>query len=209
MSDRPAGADLVDADLIRQTARGDRDAFAEIYRRHHARIFRFARLMTGRSSVAEDVVQEVFLTLMRDASRYDPSQAALSTYLFGIARHQTRRRLARDKRFVALERTHVRGMTGSPAESAEARLSRRNDLERLRIAILGLPSRYREVIVMCDLEDIPYTSAAETLRCPIGTVRSRLHRARRLLARALNERAVPEPGAAPVLRPTSRVRCAT
>ena len=71
----------VDADLMRQTAAGDRDAFATLYRRHHAIVFRFARLMTGSQNAAEDIVQEVFLVVMRDAGRYDPARAALPTYL--------------------------------------------------------------------------------------------------------------------------------
>src|SRR5687767_16011560 len=91
-----------DLDLIRRTAAGDREAFAALYRRHHAAVYRFARLMTGSGAVAEDVVQEVFLVLMRNASRYDASRATLSTYLYGVARHHTRRRLSRERRFVAL-----------------------------------------------------------------------------------------------------------
>ncbi len=82
-----------DADLARRTANGDRDAFAHIYRKYQATIFRFARLMTGCNTAAEDVVQEVFLALMRDASNYSPDRASLSTYLYGVARNQTRRRL--------------------------------------------------------------------------------------------------------------------
>ena len=70
-------ADPSDADLMRRTARGDRDAFGHIYRRYQATIFRFARLMTGCNTAAEDIVQEVFLALMRDASTYSPERASL------------------------------------------------------------------------------------------------------------------------------------
>jgi RNA polymerase sigma-70 factor (ECF subfamily) len=85
-------------------------------------------------------------------------------------------------------------------------MTRQDDVERLRRAILGLPSRYREVVVLCDLEDIPYAAAAESLRCPVGTVRSRLHRARRLLAAALAMRAAPL-GKGSALRMASPLRC--
>ena len=206
MSDRAAGADLVDAELIRRTASGDRDAFAEIYRRHHATIFRFARLMTGHGSMAEDIVQEVFLALMRDAARYDPSKASLTTYLFGVARHQTRRRLAREKRFVALDRADAGASTLQ--EGADARLTHQDDLARLSREILRLPSRYREAVVLCDLEDVPYAAAAESLGCPVGTVRSRLHRARRMLAAALETHPAQPRRTPHALRSASRVSCA-
>ena len=71
-----AADDPDDADLMRRAAHGDRDAFAALYRRHQARVYRFARLMTGSSTAAEDIVQEVFLVVMRDAARYDPARRA-------------------------------------------------------------------------------------------------------------------------------------
>jgi len=98
-----AADDPDDADLMRRAAHGDRDAFAALYRRHQARVYRFARLMTGSSTAAEDIVQEVFLVVMRDAARYDPARAALTSYLYGVARHQTRRRRARDRQFVGFD----------------------------------------------------------------------------------------------------------
>jgi RNA polymerase sigma-70 factor (ECF subfamily) len=119
---------------------------------------------------------------MRDAARYDPRRSALSTYLYGVARHQTRRRLLRERRFVALDAgaSHVHNLaaTGDAADD----LMQRSEMIRLRRAILSLPSRYREIVVLCDVQDVSYADAAVTLECPLGTVRSRLHRARQLLA---------------------------
>jgi RNA polymerase sigma-70 factor, ECF subfamily len=176
-----ASADIPDDDLMRRTAAGDRDAFATLYRRHGATVYRFARLMTGCDSAAEDIVQDAFLSLMRDAARYDPARASLPTYLYGVARHQTRRRLLRDRRFVDL--SHA-GEEGGDAEATDpvGHLARAEDLRLLRQAILGLPSRYREVVVLCDLQDVSYADAAAVLECALGTVRSRLHRGRHLLA---------------------------
>jgi RNA polymerase sigma-70 factor, ECF subfamily len=186
MSERANCSEPSDADLMRRTASGDRDAFAHIYRKYQATIFRFARLMTGCNTAAEDVVQEVFLALMNDASKYSPERASLSTYLYGVARNQTRRRLLRERRFVALDGSELRHQTERTGnDDLDAELSRRGTLEQLRRAILALPSRYREVIVLCDLQDVPYSEAAATLECPIGTVRSRLHRARQLLSNKL------------------------
>ena len=79
-----------DQALVERTAAGDREAFAALYRRHQGAVYRFARLMTGSPSAAEDIVQEVFLVLMKDASRYEKERAALTTYLFGVARRVTR-----------------------------------------------------------------------------------------------------------------------
>jgi RNA polymerase sigma-70 factor (ECF subfamily) len=175
---------LTDEELMRQTAAGDRHAFAALYQRHSTSVYRFARLMTGSGAAAEDVVQEVFLVVMRDASRFDPERASLSSYLYGIARHHTRRRLLRQRRFVPLEAgdaTHEAAAASDPAGDA----LRASELRRLRRAIVALPSRYREVLVMCDLQDLSYADAASSLGCAIGTVRSRLHRARELLKKKM------------------------
>jgi RNA polymerase sigma-70 factor (ECF subfamily) len=196
-----------DAELMRRTATGDRDAFAAIYRRHQGTIFRFARLMTGSGAAAEDIVQEVFLAVMRDPRRYDARRASLSTYLYGIARRQTRRRLLRDRRFVALDMPGGRTEPAAPG-GADADLARELEIRRLRRAILALPSRYREAIVLCDIQDVTYVEAAATLGCPVGTVRSRLSRARAMLMdrmKRADERSVPREAASPG---SARMRCA-
>ena len=178
---RPAESDRA---LVERSAAGDREAFATLYRRHQAAIYRFARLMTGSATAAEDIVQDVFLVLMKDAARYEAQRAALTTYLFGMARHVTRRRLLRERRFVDIGSS--RGASRwSVTPDASAALARRDALQQLRCAILSLPSRYREVVILCDLQDLPYDAAAASIGCAVGTVRSRLHRARRLLATKL------------------------
>jgi len=166
---------------MRRAAAGDRDAFETLYRTHHATVYRFARLMTGSTTIAEDIVQEVFLALMRDASRYDPARASLTTYLYGSARHHTRRRLLRDRLLVRLDDQADLCLPASSVTAADELIKQR-DVQQLRRAIVRLPARYREVIVLCDLQDVSYADAAQALGCAIGTIRSRLHRARHLLA---------------------------
>ncbi len=121
---------------------------------------------------------------MRDASRYDPSRASLTTYLYGSARHHTRRRLLRDRVLVRLEDQADLCLPTTSATAADD-LIRERDVQHVRRAIVRLPARYREVIVLCDLQDVSYADAAQALGCAIGTVRSRLHRARHLLAQKL------------------------
>jgi RNA polymerase sigma-70 factor (ECF subfamily) len=178
----PAAPLESDQALMQRTAAGDREAFATLYRRHQGAVYRFARLMTGSAPAAEDVVQEVFLIVMKDAARYDAGRAALTTYLFGMARRVTRRRLLRERRFVEIDAGN--GAHDRAPNASEA-LERRDMLQRLREAILALPSRYREVVVLCDVEGVSYETAADSIGCAIGTIRSRLHRARQLLATKL------------------------
>jgi RNA polymerase sigma-70 factor (ECF subfamily) len=173
--------DISDSDLMRRTAEGDRDAFALIYRKYHAIVYRFARLMTGSNEAAEDVVQEVFLALMRGASRYDATRSTLSTYLYGSARHHIRRRLFRDRVFVPLDDSGPDLCCAPSGATAADELARQRDVRDVRRAVLALPARYREVIVLCDLHDLSYADAAVAIGCAVGTVRSRLHRGRQLL----------------------------
>ena len=184
-AERATVGDPADAELMQRTVLGDRDAFAVLYRRHHAIVYRFARLMTGSTSAAEDIVQEVFLVVMRDAGRYDATRAALTTYLYGIARHQTRRRLARDRHFVAFDGETTDACSHAAEDDPSASIERRESLQRLRRAIVSLPRRYREVIVLCDLQDVTYADAAAVLGCALGTIRSRLYRARHLLGQKM------------------------
>jgi RNA polymerase sigma-70 factor (ECF subfamily) len=97
----------------------------------------------------------------------------LGAFLLGVARHFVLRHLERGARQVAFD--------DEPAQEASDELIRRSEIETVRRAIAALPARYREVVVLCELEEIAYEEAARVLGCPVGTVRSRLNRARALL----------------------------
>lgn len=189
-----------DVDLVRRAAEGDRDAFATLYRRHQASVYRFARLMTGSSQMAEDVVQDVFLAFMRRASRYDAARASLTSYLYGSARHHTRRRLLRDRLFVASNGKSLDACEPTDGGQIAGELVRACEVRELRGAILTLPARYREVIVLCDLQDVSYAETASAIGCALGTVRSRLHRARQLLAQKMRRSAACTKVSSPTLR---------
>jgi len=164
---------------------GQREAFAEIYRRYHTAVYRFARMMSGSPAIAEDVTQETFTSLLRDLPRYAPERAALPTYLYGVARNLTRTRLRRERRFVGLDLIE----DDEPISARDPSIVWEQSQQRmqLRRIIAELPSRYREVIVLCGLHGLSYVEVATILGTPVGTVRSRLSRGRRELADRLRE----------------------
>ncbi len=135
------------------------------------------------------MTQEVFLALLREDCGYDPDRGTLSGYLFGIARKLVLRHLERGRSDVVLDTESDDSALPELAviDDPMVDLTRREGIEALRRAVLALPRRYREVVVLCDLEEVDYADAANVLGCPIGTVRSRLHRARGLLLDKLNQ----------------------
>lgn len=178
-----------DDELLFRLRNGDEEAFATLYRRRQGGIYRFALQMSGSPAAAEDITQEVFLALLRKECGYDRERGTLAGYLFGIARKLVLRNLDRGRGDVPLE---AETDEAAPRELAViddplAGLARHEAVEALRRAVQALPRRYREVVVLCDLEELDYADAAVALGCPIGTVRSRMHRARALLLDKLNQ----------------------
>jgi RNA polymerase sigma-70 factor (ECF subfamily) len=173
--------------LLARIASGAADALATLFRRKQAEVYRFALHMSGTTAVADDVTQDVFVVVMRDASRYEPGRSTVTAWLCGIARNCVRQRLERESRWQSLDDGAVGDDAQLPAIEADplADLTRNERLAMLRRAVLALPLRYREVVVLCDLEELSYLEAAAALGCALGTVRSRLHRARAMLARRL------------------------
>ena len=143
--------------------------------------------MTGSPWAAEEIVQDVFTTLMREPRKYDPARGVLGGYLFGIARNRVMKHLERLPREVSLGESDENGSRGfgeiavinafTPAHWAE----QQERVEQVRSAVLELPAEFREAVALCDLEELTYEEAAQLLECPIGTIRSRLHRGRALL----------------------------
>jgi RNA polymerase sigma-70 factor, ECF subfamily len=195
-------SDLNDCDLLRSMLAGDEEALALLYRRRQAAVYRFALQMSGSKAIAEDVTQEVFLFLMREARVFDPARGSVSAFLLGVARNLVLRRLRVE---------HLLAPLGDDPDEEVPTLHATNDfcplddltraetIESVRKAVLSLPPKYREVVVLCELQDVSYVETAEILGCAIGTVRSRLHRARALLLEKLRPAAeAEEKGAATV-----------
>jgi RNA polymerase sigma-70 factor (ECF subfamily) len=172
-----------DDDLLRRMIGGEEEAFTALFRRYQSAVYRFAWQMSGKTETAEEVTQEVFLALMRDGRRYDAQRGPLLAYLYGVARNHVLRLLEQDRPYAASlddPDSDASGQPVSPGDVLED-LTREERLQALRQAILSLPPPYREVIVLCELHELDYVEAAAVLGCPVGTVRSRLHRARALL----------------------------
>lgn len=172
--------------LLRRAAKGDEEAFALLYRRNQAALYRFAVRMTGNAWAAEEVVQDVFMTLMREPRKYDATRGPVSAYLFGIARNRVMKHLERMPREVSLEEENKNGSDGgakagvttfTPAHWVE----QQQRSAQVWAAVSELPVEFREAVVLCELEELSYEEAARVLDCPIGTIRSRLHRGRALL----------------------------
>ena len=172
-----------DDELFRQMKAGDEAAFIALYRRWQNGIYRFALRLSGSEAVAEDVTQEVFMVLMNDASRYDSGKGSLVAYLYGIARFQALKRMQKDRTMISLDDDNWEFTSDHLMMNADPLLdlSRQEMVKSVRDAILVLPVHYREVVVLCELQELSYADAANVLGCAIGTVRSRLHRARGLL----------------------------
>lgn len=179
-----------DCELLKRMIEGDEESFISLYRRRQSSVYRFALQMSGSTTIAEDVTQEVFMMLMREAANYDAERGTVSAYLYGIARNFVLRRIEKERRFVSM----IEESEENDFQVAEnfvavndplGDLTRSETIESVRQAVLALPPRYREVVVLCDLHEMSYTEAATTLDCAVGTVRSRLHRGRSILAEKL------------------------
>jgi len=183
-----AKSDFSDSELLRSMLAGDEEALALLYRRRQAGVFRFALQMCGSPAVAEDITQEVFMFLMRQGRAFDPTRGSVNAFLMGVARNYVLRRLYGEQFLIPLaddfEEDSV--LEHSDADHGPLEnLMRAETIETVRRAVLSLPERYREVVVLCELQDMSYVEAAEILGCAIGTIRSRLHRARALLVEKL------------------------
>ena len=168
---------------------GDEGALAALYRRRQGGVYRFALQMCGSQALAEDVTQEVFMVLIRDGQTFDPARGSLNAFLVGVARNLLLRRLQRERFYAPIEDNSDDDTTAhesfATTEGPLEELSRLETINSVRMAVLALPERYREVVVLCDLQEMSYIEAAEVLSCAVGTVRSRLHRARALLIEKL------------------------
>jgi RNA polymerase sigma-70 factor, ECF subfamily len=173
--------ELSDGELHRAALAGSGEAMAALYRRHGGLVYRFTLRMSGNDAVAEEITQEVFLALLTQIDRFDARRGELSTWLCGIARNQLWKHLERSKAACAFDEENAVELEFSGDGPAEL-LLRSEAVAAVRAGMDELPAALREVVILCSLEEMSYEQAAEVLSVPVGTVRSRLHRAKERLA---------------------------
>jgi len=174
--------------LLARMKAGDESAFNVLYRRHKDAVYRFALLYGGSAAQAADVTQDTFMHFISHPDSYDPARGAIGAWLCGIARNLARKSFghredATDPAELAddatLEASQVDSQT--PLE----RILRNEAAEAVRVAVASIAPHYRDVLILCELSDLSYAEAAQVCGIDIGTVRSRLHRARAQLATRL------------------------
>ena len=128
------------------------------------------------------------MVLIREGHTFDAARGSVNAFLMGVARNHVLRRLRRERFYVSVEEDSQNengAKTARTSQNPLDDLSRTETIESVRRSVLALPERYREVVVLCDLQEMSYVEASEILGCAVGTVRSRLHRARALLVEKL------------------------
>jgi RNA polymerase sigma-70 factor (ECF subfamily) len=172
-----------DEELYRLMRKGNQEAFAQLYERREPALYRYALHMTGSPVTAEEVAHEVFLQLMAPVARFDATKGSLESFLYGIARNLIRVARRQGQVEEAVDQAFEHDILGDLIQSETT--------AALYRTVRELPERYRDVIILCELEERSYEDVARLIGRPIGTVRSRLHRARALLSAKLKRLQTP------------------
>lgn len=183
-----------DGNSLELMIRGEERGFVALYRKYQSQVYRFSFQVSGSRQVAEEVTQETFLALIRAPQKYHRERGPLLLYLFGIARNLAWRNARRERIFGSLG--DAEELPATCMRDLASDLARRDLAIQVRHAVLSLPRKYREVIVLCSFQELSYEQAAAVIGTSIGTVRSRMHRAKQLLLRKLK-------GAEPIPEATS------
>nr|BFE35874.1 RNA polymerase sigma factor [Actinomadura rugatobispora] len=182
----PAASGLADADVIRLSL-DDPEWFAELFDRHHRRIHHYAARRLG-VQAADDIVAETFLAAFRRRAAYDLAQPLARPWLYGIATTLVaRHRRAEERYYRALRRTGADPLPEPLADAVATRVVAESRQRQLADALAGLSRGDRDVLLLVAWGDLTYEEVAQALEVPVGTVRSRLHRARRKVRRALGD----------------------
>ena len=174
--------------LLARMKKGDEDAFTELYRRHRDAVYRLAMLYSGSTAHAADVTQETFVHFITQPHQYDPMRGTLAAWLCGIARNMARRAVSGREDATDPE---VLADDTSPHESHIDRdtplekILKGETAEQVRRAVAQLKPHYGDILILCELSELSYAEAAQVAGIDIGTVRSRLSRARAQLAQRL------------------------
>lgn len=195
-ADAHSPAQPSDAALLAASLGGDGQAFTTLYRRHGATVYRFAYLWSGAPNVASDVAQETFIHLHTRGGDFDPGRGELRPWLLGIARNLVRRQLSARHQETPTDFDETNALLADasaadpdPRSDPLAALLGDEANRALHRLIRRLPAPFRDALVLVDLQEHSYADAAAICGCEVGTIRSRLFRARALLGEALNAKA--------------------
>lgn len=167
-----------DEDLLEATRQGDLRAFDQLYTRYERRLFGYIRRMIGDRDQAEDLLQDVLLTVIRDRS-YDPSKGRFSAWLFTVARNRC---LQQRRRTEVRERAG--GLPSEPAADPEQRVAR---TQQVRSAMAGLTDAQQQLLLLKQVGELTYRELADIHGVAEGTIKSRLHAATQAFRRRLAE----------------------
>jgi RNA polymerase sigma-70 factor, ECF subfamily len=177
-------SDLPDEELVRRHLAGDGRAFTILMQRHERRVYNLAYRMLGRREEAADAAQDVFVTCLRKLGGFRGS-AAFSTWLHRVALNVCYDALRKRSREDLVEEVPPPRTSGFDLAEATAVAV---DVHR---ALQRVPEDFRAVLILHDVQGIPYEEIAEAIGVPVGTIKSRLHRGRVALARELGEQPTP------------------
>ena len=153
------------------------DEFASIFVAHRDAVYRFAWRMSGPAS-AEDITQDVFLALLHQPQRFDPGRGTMRAFLLGIARNVVLKRWRDEHRWAPLDDDEDVALPSVEIDGLGIG-------ERVAAAVRSLPPLQREVVILAEYEELSLEEIAKAVRAEVGTVKSRLHRARSRLRRVL------------------------
>ncbi|MCA1623867.1 MAG: RNA polymerase sigma factor [Acidobacteria bacterium] len=179
-----------DFDLTQAAARGDMAAFEEIYQRHHRRVYSICLRMLQNATEAEDLTQDVFIQLYRKIGSFR-GDSAFTTWLHRLTVNQVLMHFR--KRNVKFEKTTEEGETPVQIVGGTENPRKMPVVDKIAIenAIEQLPTGYRNVFVLHDVEGYEHEEVARILGCSVGTSKSQLHKARLKLRKLLQKKAPP------------------
>jgi RNA polymerase sigma-70 factor (ECF subfamily) len=183
--------ELADEDLMQLVRQGEAAAFEVIYDRHCNAAFSLAYRMTGKRAIAEDVVQEAFLSLWRSGARYDRTRGSVRTWTLGIVHNRAidalRRGIVHDRRRASDEGIEERF---EAKENTELEVARRDESREIREAMSELPQEQSQVIELAYFGGFTHVEIAEMLEAPVGTVKGRMRLGLKKMRESLSHGAV-------------------
>ncbi|MBA7625716.1 RNA polymerase sigma-H factor [subsurface metagenome] len=167
-------------EVIRQILQGDIESFRLLLERYERPVVRMVRNITNNIESYEDVAQDVFFTAYRKLASFDPARSSFSTWLFTIARNKSLNVLKK-KRVLSMSELPERADSRKPSDN----MARKEFFDRLDRELQALPSRQRRAFVLAEFEKLPYEQIAQIEGVRIGTIKSRINRAKNKLRLAL------------------------